>query len=143
MTTTAEVFLAIIALAVVVMAGVQVAVTVVLLRLSKRVDTLATRVETELVPVADRLRLVAESLQQATSLAAVQVERVDRLLAGVSRRTEETLGVVQHAIVGPIREIMGVVAAIRGVVGAFRAVRQGGSSRAASRFDEEDPLFIG
>jgi hypothetical protein len=142
-TTTAEVLLGLIALAVVVMAVVQVAVVIVLARLARRVDSLASKVEHELVPVANRLQLVAQSLQHATDLAAVQVERVDRLLAGVSRRTEETLGVVQHAIVGPIREMMGVVAAVRGVVGAFRAVRQGGNPRQASRFDEEDPLFIG
>ncbi len=138
-----DVFLGLIALAVLVMAAVQVVVVVVLLRLSRRVDVLATRVETELVPVATRLTAVAESLQRVTGLAAVQMERVDGMLAGVSRRTEETLGVVQHAIVGPIRELMAVVAAIRGVVGAFKAVRQGGQSRAASRFDDEDPLFIG
>ncbi len=138
-----DVFLGVIALAVVVMATVQVVVVLVLLRLSKRVDALATRVETELGPLAERLRLVADHLQHATSLAAVQVERVDRLLAGVTKRTEETLGVVQHAIVGPIRELMAVVAAVRGVVTAFRAVREGRAGRQASRFDDEDPLFIG
>lgn len=136
-------FLGLIAFAVLVMATVQVAVVLVLLRLSRRVDVLATRVETELVPVADRLKVVAESLQRVSGLAAVQMERVDGLLAGVSRRTDETLGVVQHAIVGPIRELLAVVAAIRGVVGAFKSVRQGGQSRAAARFDDEDPLFIG
>ncbi len=139
----ADVFLGVIALAVVVMATVQVAVVLVLLRLSRRVDALATRVEAELGPLAERLRLVAERLQQATSLAAVQVERVDRLLAGVSKRTEETLGVVQHAIVGPIRELVAVAAAVRGVVTAFRAVRGGGGGRQTPRFDDEDPLFIG
>jgi hypothetical protein len=142
-TTTAEVFLGLIAFAVVVMAVVQVGVVVVLVRLARRVDVLASKVEHEIVPVAQRLQAVAESLQHASHLAGVQVERVDRLFSGISRRTEETLGVVQHAIVGPIREMSAVLAAVRGVAGVFRAVRQGGASRQASRFDEEDPLFIG
>jgi hypothetical protein len=140
---TSEVFLGLIAVAAVVMAVVQVLVVIALMRLSRRVDALATRVETELGPLAERLRAVAEHLQYATSLAAVQVERVDKLLACVARRTEETLGLVQHAIITPIREIMAVVAAVRGVASAFQTVRKGGGGRSASRFDEEDPLFIG
>ena len=141
--TSSEVFLGLIAGAVVVIAAVQVGMVVVLLRVSRRVDALAAQVERELTPLATRLRAVADNLQQATSLAAVQVERVDRMLASVSRRTEETLGVVQHAIVGPVREVMAVIAAIRGVTSAFRSIRGGDKARAAARFDEEDPLFIG
>ena len=138
-----EVFLGIIALAVVVMAVVQVIVLVFLVRLAGRVDALSARVETELAPLAERLRAVAENLHHASSLAAVQVERVDRLLASVSRRTEETLGIVQHAIVAPVRELMAVIAAVRGVTAAVRGLRGGDGSKSASRFDEEDPLFIG
>ena len=63
------------------MAAVQVGVVIVLLRLARRVDVLATRVETELGPLAERLLAVAGNLQQASSLAAVQVEFiVHRLL---------------------------------------------------------------
>jgi hypothetical protein len=138
-----SVLLGIIAFAVLVMAAVQVGVVIVLLRLSRRVDVLATRVETELGPLAERLLAVADTLQQASRLATVQVERVDRMLASVARRAEDTMGVVQHAVVGPIREVMGVVAAVRGVLGAVRGIRGGGAPRSASRFDEEDPLFIG
>ena len=138
-----SVFLGIIAFAVLVMAAVQVGVVIVLLRLSRRVDVLATRVETELGPLAERLLTVADNLRQASSLAAVQVERVDRMLASITRRAEDTMGVVQHAIVEPIREVMGVVAAVRGVMGAVRGMRGGDAPRSASRFDEEDPLFIG
>lgn len=138
-----QAFLGLIAFAVLVMAAVQVAVVVILIRVARRVDALAARVEGELGPVAEHLRAAADALQRASTLAAAQMERVDGALTSVSRRAEETLGVVQHAIVGPVREVMAVVAAFRGVVGAFRAVRGDGSSRASSRFDDEDPLFIG
>jgi hypothetical protein len=141
--STTEVLLGLIAVATVVMATVQVLLVVALMRLSRRVDVLATRVETELTPLAERLNIVAEHLQHAACLAAVQVERVDRLLAGITRRTEETLGVVQTAIVRPIREIMAVIAAVRGVTSAFQAVRKGADGRGASRLDDDDPLFIG
>ena len=143
MSTTAVVLIGVIAVAIVVMAVVQVAVVLVLVRLARRVDTLATQVERELGPLTERLKVVADNLQRASNLAATQVERVDRILSNVSRRTEETLGVVQHAIVGPLREVMAVIAAVRGVTSAFRAIRQGDGGRPGARFDEEDPLFIG
>ncbi len=86
---------------------------------------------------------MAENLQQASSLAAVQVERVDRLFAGASQRADATMSLVQGAVVGPIREGLAVVAALRGVIGAIRSFRGSSASRAASKFDDEDPLFIG
>ena len=105
---------------------------------------MSQRVEREIGPLAERLASVADNLQQATSLAAVQVERVDRLLSSATRRAEETMSLVQGALVGPLREGLAVIAAIRGVVGAFRSFRGGdGGTRGTSRFDDEDPLFIG
>ena len=45
---------------------------------------------------------------------------------------------------GPMREGLAVVAAVRGVVGGVTVVpRHATAARAASRFDDEDPLFIG
>ena len=136
-------FLGLIAAAAVVMAVVQVGVIVVLVRLARRVEEVSQRVEHEIAPLAERLTLVADNLQLATSLAAVQVERVDRLLSSATRRVEETMGLIQGAVVGPMREGLAVIAAIRGVVGAFKSFRGGDGGRGTSRFDDEDPLFIG
>ena len=136
-------FLGLIAAAAVVMAVVQVGVIVVLMRLARRVEEVSQRVEREIAPLAERLTLVADNLQLATSLAAVQVERVDRLLSSATRRVEETMGLIQGAVVGPMREGLAVIAAIRGVVGAFKSFRGGDGGRGSSRFDDEDPLFIG
>jgi two-component sensor histidine kinase len=136
-------FLGLIAAAAVVMAVVQVGVIVVLVRLARRVEEVSHRVEREIAPLAERLTRVADNLQQATSLASVQVERVDRLLSSASRRAEETMGLIQGAVVGPMREGLAVIAAIRGVIGAFKSVRDGDGGRGSSRFDDEDPLFIG
>jgi len=137
------VFLGVIALATVAMAVGQVGMLISLLRLSKRVDAMSVRVEREIGPLAERLTRVAENLQQASNLAAVQVERIARLFAGATKRADQTMSLVQGAVVGPIREGLAVIAAVRGVVGAIRSLRGSRTSRAASKFDDEDPLFIG
>jgi hypothetical protein len=136
-------FLGLIAVATVVMAVVQVGLIVVVVRLARRVDALSTQVEREIGPLAAKLALVADNLQHATGLAAVQIERLDRLVAGASKRADETLTLVQGAVVGPLREGLAVVAALRGVIGAVRSFRSGRQAKAAARFDDEDPLFIG
>lgn len=143
MSEASTVFLGVIALATVAMAVGQVGMLISLLRLSKRVDAMSVRVEREIGPLAERLTRVAENLQQASNLAAVQVERIDRLFAGATKRADQTMSLVQGAVVGPIREGLAVIAAVRGVVGAIRSLRGSRTSRAASKFDDEDPLFIG
>jgi hypothetical protein len=136
-------FLGLIAVATVVMAVVQVLLIIVAVRLAKRVDVMSSQVQRELGPLVERLTRVADNLQQASGLATVQVERLDRLFAGASRRADDTMSLVQGAVVGPIREGLAVVAAVRGVLAALRSFRGARASRAASKFDDEDPLFIG
>jgi len=136
-------FLGVIAVATLAMAVGQIGLLMAVLRLAKRVDDLSVRVERELGPLAERLTRVAANLQQASSLAAVQVERFDRLFAGASQRADATMSLVHGAVVGPIREGLAVIAALRGVIGAVRSFRGSSASRAASKFDDEDPLFIG
>jgi hypothetical protein len=137
------VFLGLIAVSTVVMAVVQIGVIVYVARLSKRIDGLSTQIEREIGPLAERLKGIADNLQRATSLANVQVERVDRLLSGAVRRADQTMSLVQGAVVGPIREGLAVIAAVRGVIGAFRSFRGSGTGHSSARFDDEDPLFIG
>ena len=136
-------FLGVIAVAVAVMAVVQIGLVIVAVRLSKRVEAISAQIDRELGPLAERLKRVADTLQQASSLAAVQMERVDHLFAGASRRADATMSLVHGAVVGPIREGLAVVAALRGVLAAIRSLRGGARSRPAAKFDDEDPLFIG
>jgi hypothetical protein len=139
-----DVFLGLIAVATIAMAVGQIGLFLAALRLTRRVEALAAQVERDLGPLAERLTRVADNLQQVTGLAAAQFERLDRLFAGASKRADDTLSLVHGAVVGPIREGLAVVAALRGVLGAVRSFRRGsGPSRAVSRFDDEDPLFIG
>jgi len=143
-TTASSVFLGVIAAATVVMAGFQIGLVVFAVRLSRRLNVLSTKFEREIGPLAERLANVADNLQHATSLASVQVERVDRLFAGATRRADETMSLVQGVVTAPIREGLAVVAALRGVIAAFRAIK--GSTRTIrhpARADDENPLFIG
>lgn len=137
------VFLGLIAVATVVMAVVQIGLIVTVVRLARRVDALSTQVEREIGPLAAKLALAAENLQRATGLAAAQIERLDHLFAGASKRADQTMSLVQGAVVGPLREGLAVIAALRGVIGAVRAFRGGRAAKAPARFDDEDPLFIG
>ena len=90
MTDWSAIFLGVIALAVSVMAAIQVGVVVYGARLARRVDALATQVDREIKPLLTHFNAIGEEAARATALAAAQVERVDRLFADVSLRVEET-----------------------------------------------------
>ncbi len=137
---TAVVFLGVIALATVVMACIQVGVIVFALRVARRVDALTDQVQHELKPLVANLTEVSQNAVRASSLAATQVERVDRLFADLTRRVDETFALLQSSIIGPAREGRAVVTAIRAAVAAFREMR---AARARARMEDEDALFIG
>ncbi len=139
MTTSAEVFLGIIAVATLVMAIMQVGAILVVSRAARRVDRLANQVETEIKPLMANLTEVSQNAVRASALAATQVERADRLFADVSERVDETFTLVQGAIVTPIREGRALVTAVRAGLLALRELRA--ARRRAT--EDEDALFIG
>jgi hypothetical protein len=137
-----DVWLGIIAMAVAVMAAIQVGATVVALRLAKRVDRLAGQLEQDLKPVmANITRLTAET-SRAASLAATQIESADRVFSELAQRVEQTLGAVQSRVFGPAREGAALLAGIRAALAAFRDLRDSGRRR-GSVVEDEDALFIG
>ena len=71
------VFLGVIAVAVSLMAAIQVGIVVYGQRLARRVDALATQVDRDLKPLLAHLTTIGEEAARASSLAAAQVERVD------------------------------------------------------------------
>jgi hypothetical protein len=137
------VFLGVIALAVTVMAAIQVGIVVYGQRLARRVDALATQVDRDIKPLLAHLTTIGEEAARASSLAAAQVERVDRLFADVTLRVEETAHAVQSAIVAPAREGMALLAGVRAAVQAVRGLRQPDTPTRSTAHDEDDPLFIG
>lgn len=147
MSDTAELLLAVIAVAVAVMAIVQVGAVVACLRVARRVEQLASEVETGIKPLIANLTTMTAEASKAANLAAIQVERFDRLIADLSVRVDQTVAAAQQFVSGPAREGMAVVAGLRAAVAAFRGLRESARRRPTSRplglEEEEESLFIG
>lgn len=141
-----DVWLGVIAVAVAVMALIQVGAILAAARLARRVDALTGQIEREVKPLMANLTSMSEEAARAASLAAGQVERVDGLLRDVVHRADDTLGAAQRFISGPARDGAAVVAGVRAAFAALRGIREASSRRRApSRMvsEEEDSLFIG
>ena len=134
-----EVFLGIIALASLTTAAVQVGVLVMASRQVRHLQRMVTRLEQDLRPVLGHLNTMGRELSRAAALAATQVERVDALVADLTRRGERALGVVESSLTAPVRE---GAAVLRGFKAAMEALRSRRRSRRGSRGDDEDALFI-
>ncbi len=141
MNSTAVVFLGVIAVAVLVMAMLQVGAVVYAARLARRVEAVVARLERDVQPSVERLNALSGDAARATALAAAQVERVDRLLDQFSGRADRAMTSVQRAIDAPQREATALVAGVRAAVTALRNARR--SRRRPGAFDEDDALFIG
>jgi hypothetical protein len=138
----AEVFLGIIALATLTMAAIQVGVIVYGVGVARRVDKLLTQVEQEMKPLADSLNAIARDAARISSLAAGQVERVDRLVNDITIRLEQTATTLQDAILRPLRDGAAIVTGVRAAIEVIRELtRRPGAVR--SRAEDEDALFIG
>ena len=145
MSETGEIFLGIIAFAVVVMAAVQVGAIFAGIRLARRVEQLATQLDREIKPVLANLTTLTSEAARAAALAAKQAERLDRVFGELVARVDETLVAAQEFVTGPARQGMAIMAGAKAVFDAFRGLRESSRRRAAPRaaVDEEESLFIG
>ena len=137
-----DTFLAVIALATLAMALIQVGAIVVAVRLGQQARKALDSVQQEIRPLAARVNAIADEASRTAAIATSQAEKVDRLVTDLSRRAEETAAVVQEAIVTPAREGLALVAAVRAGFAALRGLRDL-QPRHGRTADEEDPLFIG
>ena len=136
-----DLFLGIIALAVLVMASIQVTAIVFAARAARRVGDAVSRFEDDVRPIVRNLQALAADAARATSSAATQVERAERMLGDLSKRADETLVALQATILAPARGGLAVLHGIKAAVAAFRAgPRRRGSTPHA---EEEEALFIG
>jgi hypothetical protein len=136
------VFLALIAAAVVVMAVLQVAVVVAAARFARQAAQSVTELRRDLRPVVDKVNRIADDAARATALAAAQVERLDQVMSTAAARIDETMNVVQGAIIQPVRHGAAAVAAFRAAVAVFRGVRNRSRHAHHSR-DDDEALFVG
>jgi type IV secretory pathway VirB2 component (pilin) len=146
-TGTAEILLGVIALAVAVMAIVQVGAVVAGLRLARRDEQMASDLETSVKPLLANLTSVTAEASKAATAAAAQVEKFERLVGDLTARVDQTLTTAQQFVKGPAREGMAIVAGIRAAMTAFQALREASRRRTAARSvtmeEEEESLFIG
>jgi len=136
----AEVFLGVIAVATLATAIVQIGVLVAAGRLARRIDRLADHVEQELKPIFGHLNAIGRDASRAASLTTAQVEHADRLFADLVERLEQTLNTVQSHIVWPAREGAALLSAFRAAMNVIGDLRP--NSRNRSRTEDEDTLFI-
>ena len=135
-----DLFLGLIAAAVVVMAAIQVAAIVFALRAARRVGEAVGRLEQHVKPIVADLQALSSQAARATSMAVAQVERADQLITDLSNKVEETAAALQSSLIRPARDGFAVV---QGIVAALSAFKGAPSPRRPIPAEEEDPLFIG
>ena len=134
-------FLGIIAVAVLVMAVIQVAAIVFAMSAARRIGQVADRLEQDLRPVMSNLQAITSEAARATSLAAAQMERADRMFADLSRRVEQVMAAIP-SLLGPAGKGLAFLNGIKAALAAIHELRRS-SRRGAAHPDEEDALFIG
>ena len=134
-----NVLLGIIAVAVLVMAAIQVAAIVFAVSAARRIGQVADRLEQNLAPVVSNLQTITSEAARVTTLAAAQVERADRMFADLSRRVEQVMAAVP-ALLGPAGKGFAFLNGIKAALAAIHELRR---RRSAAHPDEEDALFIG
>jgi hypothetical protein len=133
------VYLAAIAVALVVMAAIQIGVIVVALRVGRQVSAMAEEFRREVKPLVEKANRISEDAARVSAIAVVQAQRIDRMLETTVARVDETLGIVQNAVVEPVRQGAAVVSAVRAALTAFRAWR----SHDHHAREDDDALFVG
>lgn len=134
--------LVVMAIALVVMAAVQVAGIIAALRVARQISATTDELRQEIRPLMGQVRRIADEAERASRLATAQVARVDRLLESLAVNVEETVGVVQAALVGPLRQGAAIVGAVRTALSVLRTWQRQRPRRAV-REDTEDAMFVG
>lgn len=139
MTDWQLVCLAVMAASLFVMAAIQIGLIVVAIRVAKQLSATAEEFRREIRPLVAKVHRIADDAQRATSLAALQVERVDQMLSTTAARVDEAVTILRNAMGGPIRQGAAIVMVIRALIAAFqRRSKSDGPGR-----DEDDALFVG
>jgi len=136
-----NVWLGIIAVAVLVMAVIQVAAIVFAMSAARRIGQVADRLEQNLNPVVSNLQTITSEAARMTTLAAAQVERADRMFADLSRRADQVMAAVP-TLLGPAGKGLAFLNGIKAALAAIHELRRS-SRRGAAHPDDEDALFIG
>lgn len=146
-----EVFLGLIALAVLAMAAGQVAAVVMGARIVRRLGESVSRLEEDIRPIVANVQAMSADASRATAMATAQVERAGRLLNDASQRVEDTMSAVQRVILGPARDGVAIFRGIKAAFSAFTDLKSRSRSRHATApvavpdppADDDHASFIG
>jgi uncharacterized protein YoxC len=137
---SAVVFLAIMAVALVVMAVAQIALLVVGLKLARQINTTTEGLRQDLRPLLEKAHHLTDEATRVTTLARLQVERLERTMAAAAQQLDTTVAIIQGFMSGPVRQGSAAIAAFKAVLGVIRSVQ---NRKAPTRDTEEDALFVG
>ncbi len=135
-------FMGVITFAVLTIAVAQVATLWYGLRVMRRLDQIANRVEKDIQPALDRINAVSGDVTRATSLAVAQIERADQLFARFAVRAERLMAVGQDAVIEPVRRSAALIQALRAALEMLRTTPRDAPAKSAAD-DEQEALFIG
>ena len=112
---------------------------VAVLRTSRQMTDLAGQMRSDIRPLIEKATRLTDEASSVTSMAVVQMERVDKLTLLLATRVDETWACVQSAVVGPVRQGAAMLAGLKAAVGAIREWQ----NRPNRPHEDEDPLFVG
>ena len=138
----AVVFLGVMAACLVIMTAIQIGAIVFGARIAKQTTAAIEDLRRELKPLSAKVNRIADDAARASSLAALQVERLDQMLSSTAVRLDDTLGVVQGLMSGPVKGGATAVAVARAAFAMFREWK-GRSHRARTVRDDDEALFVG
>jgi hypothetical protein len=137
-----DIFLGVIAVAVLAMAIIQVTAIVVALRAARRVGDAVSRFEEDVRPIVTNLKAMSADAARTASIASTQAQRADRLIGDITARVHHTVAAVEATVMTPARELYAMGQGLMAVLGSFRqGPAPSGHGPAAT--EEEDSLFIG
>jgi hypothetical protein len=107
---------------------------------ARQIAAATAQFQNDIRPLIEKAQLIADDASRATTLAVLQVERIDRFMASTATRLDATLGMIQNVVSGPVGQGAAAVSAFRAVMGV---VRDWKARRRRHSHDDDDALFVG
>jgi hypothetical protein len=173
MNNLTPVFIALTGIAVMLQAGILLAMYLAMRQSGARVEAIAEDVKKRVLPAVEhaeaflaevrpKLQIIADNLQESTTVLPAQVERVDatvndtvdrarlqiiradELLSRTLDRVEQTSDMVHQTVISPVRQLSGIMQGITvGLEFLFGGrARKNGASRDERRAVPQDEMFI-
>jgi len=165
-------FILLTGIAVMLQAGILLAMYLAMRKSSARLEAMATEVKTKVLPTVEqaqamltdlrpKLQVIADNLEETTTAvrgqvrrvdatvndvvdrARLQVIRADELLSRTLDRVEQTSDMVHKTVISPVRQLSGLMEGITvGLEFLFSRRRKNGGRREERRPVPQDEMFI-